>query len=227
MAARDRWRIIRGCYLRYLKALDAGGPPRKEYYLAKYLDFVRPYLKVRESTGSSSTFYTPERSANDSRTRKPLHSASAKKRKRDLIQDFKEESQLVEPEEEEEDEELQQQQIVIEDDVEGTGTTTIYCEESGAGDGGAGGSSRGGTTYTLRNGQLVDSSKIHQSPVRLAEQTSTIVARPAQPVVVEEDPNPDLMFFKSLLPQMNNWTRKQRNQFKLKVLTALDEVDDA
>lgn len=224
--------------MRYLRALESEEPPKKEYYLAKYLGFVRPFLKIRGSLNDSIGDYTVtevpvqeiKRKARPPVTRSPPKRAKVAYQKEEVVEmelERVEEVVVMEEvpveEEEAEEQELEEQQEVVEEqlefepekDEEQERQIVVQDElENAAGD--------NFQTYTLRNGELVDS--------RIKE--TIIIPSPLAPVAkaassaAEEETDPDLMFFKSLLPQMTSWTRRQRNKFKVAVLTALDDVEE-
>lgn len=228
VAVRDRWRIIRGSYVRYLRSLDSETQaPKKEYYLAKYMEFVRPFLKIRESLGPATpvrqqdTKYVYTLDVNRLKTEKE----SAKKTVRTIVQPTttptpNKKRRLVEEDEDEvadelfndlEDSELheidEQEEVEIEEQPTGG---HYYDDPSGA------------ATYTLRNGQLVDS----KAEIVMQNQNTT-----AQPMAAtsrpEEDNHPDLLFLKSLLPDMATLTNKKKNKFKSIITTTLcDLMDD-
>lgn len=77
----------------------------------------------------------------------------------------------------------------------------IYCAEDGA-----------ALTYTLRNGRLEASTQV----------VSNVEASTTATAVHEEDP--DLMFFKSLLPDMSSLPSKKKNKFKITVMSALVDL---
>lgn len=210
--------------MRYLKSMETESAPKKEYYLARYMEFVRPFLKLRESlTRSNCTVYTVEEEeeaeVEGTKRATPLR-RPPKRVKREVS--YAEENQSLKGDEEGEEEE-QPEEIMIEE-LEEPNVDVIY-------------SGSGAQTYTLRNGQLLDSTAVARSVVTAAplvhSPVNAQVAAPAPVAAVpvpcapsEEDRNPDLLFFKSLLPQMTNWTKKQKNKFKVAVLTAMDEVDE-
>lgn len=217
VAARDRWRIIRGSYLRYLKACESETAPKKEYYLARYLDFLRPFLRSRDVANTSGFTYTVEMPTEpitpprQAARRKSHHkSPPAKRIKGGLIKLRTLEDDLVEELAEDEMEEIEEgPQIVFEEDED--------HHNDSAGD---------STTYTLRNGIKRESdsgaSVIHS--VVMSEEQELPVEQPSR--VEAEENNPEMLFFRSLLPQMTNWTKKQRTKFKCAVLTAMDDVED-
>lgn len=226
--ARDRWRVIRGSYVRYLRSMESESAPKKEYYLAKYLEFVKPFLKLRDSLPSSvCTAYDEEEveviGAKRQKGATPLR-RSPKRVKRDVS--YAEENRSLkgeEPEEDELEEQPEEQDIMIEEDLEDSNGDAMYR-------------TTGALTYTLRNGQLMDSKGFATpvaSPAPLLHSTVVKYSPVAAAVPVsacapsDEERNPDLLFFKSLLPQMTNWTKKQKNKFKVAVLTAMDEVDES
>ncbi|PSN45400.1 hypothetical protein C0J52_18361 [Blattella germanica] len=43
----EKWRILRGGMSRFLKQNSSGNSTKKDYYLAKYMQFVVPYLRTR------------------------------------------------------------------------------------------------------------------------------------------------------------------------------------
>lgn len=225
MATRDRWRIIRGSYVRYLRSMESEAAPKKEYYLAKYMEFVRPFLKLRESVSG--------RSSNNSRTYYTVEDVtrSNKKRRRQSISDEDSEEEDVEVDVERgtkqkpeaDQDEATEQQILIEEELEGD----LFYDNQSNGGGGA------GLTYILRNGELVDSKRVVVAAAQPASQATVaplqaLPARSETAVSVQsvEEKDPDLLFFKSLLPQMTTWTKRQRNKFKVAVLNAMDEVEE-
>lgn len=51
---KERWKNLRGCYTRHLKAKSASGfdvKLKNAYYLAEYLNFLEPFTKSRKQTG--------------------------------------------------------------------------------------------------------------------------------------------------------------------------------
>ena len=217
IAARDRWRIIRGSYVRYLKNRESDAAAgRKEYYLAKYLEFLRPYVSFRESGSATSAATTPVAKANTSNsggTTYTLREVSTRKRKNPSRFD----EMFEEAEEEEETTVVEAKveqggEILIEEELEENTRDSLYCQETG-GDG------SGGLTYTLRSSDLTDNKIMQQNLIRYSGNSP--------PRSVEEEKNPDMMFFKSLLPQMSTWTKKQKNKLKVAILTAMDEIDDS
>lgn len=218
--------------MRYLRTLGSETQgAKKEYYLAKYMEFVRPFLKIRESLGppvtpvrQQDTKYVYTLDVNRLKTDKE---SPPKKTVRTLVQPTaaatpNKKRRLVEEDEEEVAEELfndlddselheidEQEEVEIEEQPTGG---HYYDDPSGA------------ATYTLRNGQLVDS----KAEIVMQNQNTT-----AQPVVMaatsrpEEDSHPDLLFLKSLLPDMATLTNKKKNKFKSIITTTLcDLMDD-
>lgn len=218
--------------MRYLRTLGSESQgAKKEYYLAKYMEFVRPFLKIRESLGppvtpvrQQDTKYVYTLDVNRLKTDKE---SPPKKTVRTLVQPTaaatpNKKRRLVEEDEEEVAEELfndlddselheidEQEEVEIEEQPTGG---HYYDDPSGA------------ATYTLRNGQLVDS----KAEIVMQNQNTT-----AQPVVMaatsrpEEESHPDLLFLKSLLPDMATLTNKKKNKFKSIITTTLcDLMDD-
>jgi len=51
---RERWRNIRGSFLRSLKKSSKGNS-RKKYYLSEYLEFLRPYVKPKKASDNEDS----------------------------------------------------------------------------------------------------------------------------------------------------------------------------
>lgn len=193
-AARDRWRIIRGSYVRYLKQTDTEGAQKKEYYLAKYLGFLNPHIKIRDASFKAAS--EVEASDNDSASSSPVRKSSRKKRAR--VDSTEEDIFQIDPEGME----------------GGQNSEAVYCEANLTADEG------GAQTYTLRNGRL--EAAIIQPNLSNLEASTTTTS-----VVQEEERDADLMFFKSLLPEVRALPSKKKNKFKITVMSALmDLMDD-
>lgn len=69
--------------MRYLRSLEGEQKPKKEYYLAKYLEFIRPFLKIgRESLDNSSCVYTvTEMNVEQVQRKTPMKKGVAKRAK--------------------------------------------------------------------------------------------------------------------------------------------------
>lgn len=195
---------MRGSYLRYLKSVETGEGTRKKYYLAKYLDFLRPFLKYRTSEGYRFVDITSDKlkaePLDDSReeemrrTPRKVTTSSSALKKRKLRQqeeeEYEEEQEQVmfQPEEEDEEEEAQEVLIRYEDEERGPGSRQL--------------------TYTLRGEEL--------------EETTPQTGGAGD--ASEDLGNPDLMFLKSLLPEMSTLSHRKKAKFKMTVMTALFDL---
>lgn len=177
--------------MRYLKQTDTEGAQKKEYYLAKYLGFLNPHIKIRDASFKAAS--EVEASDNDdSASSSPVRKSSRKKRAR--VDSTEEDIFQIDPEGME----------------GGQNSEAVYCEANLTADEG------GAQTYTLRNGRL--EAAIIQPNLEASTTTS---------VVQEEERDADLMFFKSLLPEVRALPSKKKNKFKITVMSALmDLMDD-
>lgn len=210
--------------MRFLRSLESDTAPKKEYYLAKYMEFVRPFLKLREP----NLFIIPEIKTEQRVARKSTLNTTTsishnretpKKRRR---QDIATEETVILDDEEDEEAHLegQDREIDVQEEVEIVDVSTDnYYNDGGAGDTGG-----GSLTYTLRNGQLVDTKldMTHTSQGGSVAATTPV----AMACRSEEDNNPDLLFLKSLLVDMATLTNKKKNKFKSIVTTTLSDLMD-
>lgn len=65
---KEKWRSVRGRYLRQLKEIPSSGSAaksKKVYYLTEYLGFLEPFTKSRSQTGNLLTENSEDESVNE------------------------------------------------------------------------------------------------------------------------------------------------------------------
>ncbi|XP_055693550.1 uncharacterized protein LOC129795979 [Lutzomyia longipalpis] len=218
---RDRWRVIRGSYVRYLRQQNArndGETPKKPYYLSNYMKFVDPFLKPREA-------YSMLLSGERKRPRRPRQIKSPREQSACMLAVKKHRSSSessVCPKDEIHDlvDDADNNISIIEQYYDEDQDTAEVMEDKGA-------EGRDEILYDISQSP----SSCHRYTVIRSdpkpEETSTKNAENTeiqwQKVDTEED-TPDLHFFKSLLPEMASLTPAMKNRFKIDVLNSLNNL---
>ncbi|XP_059622814.1 uncharacterized protein LOC132266008 [Phlebotomus argentipes] len=208
---RDRWRVIRGSYVRYMRqqhGLSDGEAPKKPYYLANYMKFVNPFLKSRESYPA----FERKRLTRSRRLKSPREKTTCVIRlKRNSPEECTadQESQPVA-----EDNSISIIEQYYEDEQNNVEEST--AKES-----------------DLKHVELYNiaesSSSSHRYTVIQTDKGEDVAKSPTntdiqwQKVDVEED-TADLHFLKSLLPEMANLTPALKNKFKIQILNSLNNL---
>ncbi|XP_055703906.1 uncharacterized protein LOC129802249 [Phlebotomus papatasi] len=211
--ARDRWRVIRGSYVRYMRQQNSsdGESPKKPYYLANYMKFVNPFLKLRESYPMVSESKRGILTRKLTTPREKKTCVIRLKRRRSSGESADQTSKPVA-----EDSSISIIEPYFEDGENNTEETEKHQQRD--------------VKHVELYNIAESSSSSHRYTVIQAESKNDEPAKsPAntevqwQKMEVAED-TADLHFFKSLLPEMANLTPSNKNKFKIEVLNALNHL---
>ncbi|GAB0098945.1 hypothetical protein DMENIID0001_147570 [Sergentomyia squamirostris] len=219
---RDRWRVIRGSYVRYLRQQNSrtdGEYPKKPYYLANYMKFVTPFLKPRES-------YSVIPTERKRFTRSRVVKAAPREKKTCVVTLQRNNSEESLTEEQEED-------VISSRPVAEDNTISIieqYYEEDPPHPDEDTPKNQSEVKHVELYNIAESSSSSHRYTVIQAEsKQDETVKSPANTDIHwqkmdVDDNSADLHFFKSLLPEMANLTPSHKNKFKIEVLNALNHL---
>lgn len=204
-AVRDRWRIIRGSFVRYLRqSACSSGPPLKEYYMAKYMQFLTPHLRNAVQLNRA-----------DKRRNKSRKVSLAEESDSSSVEieegNTKDLDTMMTLDEAEEPQPVQQEGGQTEQ-----ATASFYVDLSES-DKKMKRFAPEPVRYTIqdvKDGSLIATPQEHSTMYE------------AKTSRIDEESNPDLMFLKSLLPDMASLSNRKKNKFKVQIITALDDLLD-
>lgn len=200
-ACKERWRNLRGCFTRHLKQKETSNSVRyrKPYYLADYMHFIYPFTKTRKS---NSTFVKCEKTENieDSTT-----NANTITIENELIQD---ETPVHE-------EEIQQEmQITTRDDSliiphtieQQLNSTPVLLTED----------------LNRKRKYEPESISIQSTPLKIQGEPTFYELKSCNER--SQEPDADLYFLKSLLPDIHSMNQYQKRKLRIHFLNVIDNI---